>query len=197
MFGNCDASCGCTPDNFIYSCVKNQCGATCSADADCNDGNIHTTDTCLNNCTCKHDTNDYCGDGIVQTGETCELPSTGNNAYCSQTLNECLGNKLGTRDGFGNCDAQCGCDYDDFNYLCVKDSCGATCDDNADCADYCDGSIKHFGSTCDLSTSCSCSGGSNFDCNSLDDWYDTGNTEWVDDVHLQGEREKRAGEQGL
>jgi hypothetical protein len=173
---DCDVDCSAAPTE---KCVPGVCGAVCKTNADCDDLNAHTIDTCLGDCTCKHDSTEFCGDGIVQAGETCELPGDLNDPVCNQTTSECLGKKLGTRDGFGNCDAQCGCDFDDFNYLCVKDSCGATCDDNSDCVDYCEGTIKHTSRSCDLSTSCSCSGGSTFDCNSLDGWYDTNNTEWV------------------
>jgi len=34
-FGDCSASCGCTNDNFTYSCVPGQCGATCDGNEDC------------------------------------------------------------------------------------------------------------------------------------------------------------------
>ncbi len=34
-FGNCGPACGCVYDEFVYSCVKGQCGAGCSIDADC------------------------------------------------------------------------------------------------------------------------------------------------------------------
>ena len=76
-----------------------------------------------------------CGDGEVnQPSEECELPNTTNNPFCEQTTNQCLGNKLGSRDGFGNCDGECGCIYDPFTYECSKD-CDAECVTNEDCDD--------------------------------------------------------------
>jgi hypothetical protein len=172
---DCYVSCEATPTE---SCVPGVCGAVCKIDSDCDDGNVHTTDSCLNDCTCKHTNLDFCGDGIIQVGETCELPGDLNDNSCAQTTSECSGKKLGTRDAFGNCDSSCGCSSDPFNYVCVKDSCGATCDDNSDCPDYCEGDVKHNSRTCDLSSSCSCSGGTTFDCNSLDGWYDNDNKKW-------------------
>src|SRR4030043_50184 len=134
-YGNCDSACGCVYDSFSYKCIKGQCGAVCDSNDDCDDGNSHTTDTCLNDCTCKHENIPYCGDGSVGTGETCELPNTNNNNYCGQSTSQCSGTKLGTRDSYGNCDGVCGCTYDSFNYQCVKGQCGATCAVNADCDD--------------------------------------------------------------
>ncbi|MBN2052657.1 hypothetical protein JW756_04085 [Candidatus Woesearchaeota archaeon] len=191
---DCSVSCG-PPTTHTY-CVLGICGATCDDNADCDDCNPHTTDICLADCTCQHITTPYCGDGFVNltAGETCELPGTSDNSYCGQTTSECSGNKIGTRDGFGNCDASCGCTNDPFNYICILGQCGATCDSNDDCADYCDGDIKYAGRTCDLTTSCSCTGGSNFDCNSLDGWYDTGNTEWVS-TGICTEKERKEQEQ--
>ncbi|NIO22538.1 MAG: VWA domain-containing protein [Candidatus Aenigmarchaeota archaeon] len=74
----------------------------------------------------------FCGDGMVTPPEECELPGTNNNLYCSQTTSECSGKKLGTRDAYGDC-GQCICEYDPFEYSCVKGQCGAECDSNDDC----------------------------------------------------------------
>jgi hypothetical protein len=117
--------------------VKGQCGATCAANADCNDNNLLTKDTCLTNCTCKHEIVPYCGNGIVNItlGEKCERPSTYNNTYCSQSTSLCSGTKRGVRDAFGNCNSTCGCKYDSYTYSCVKGQCGATCKINTDCND--------------------------------------------------------------
>ncbi len=75
----------------------------------------------------------FCGDGIVTEPEQCEYPDTFDNTYCSQTTQECLGFKLGTRDAFGDCDSICGCVYDLFTYQCVEGQCGAECDQDDDC----------------------------------------------------------------
>jgi len=89
-----------------------------------------------------------CGNGIVNTWEQCELPLTPDNTYCNQTESDCNGNKLGTRDMFGDCDSSCSCMEDPFTYACVKDFCGAECGNDNDCDantcsetyyDYCDG----------------------------------------------------------
>jgi cysteine-rich repeat protein len=150
-FGNCGSSCGCVYDSFSYACVKGQCGAECSANTDCNDGNSHTTDYCDSGCACKHDAIAYCGDSIVNNNEQCELPSTTNNNYCAQSTTQCSEKKLGSRDTFGNCDSNCGCTYDNYVYQCVKGQCGADCAVNSDCndanqytTDYCDsGCVCH------------------------------------------------------
>ncbi|MFH0979027.1 MAG: putative Ig domain-containing protein, partial [Candidatus Woesearchaeota archaeon] len=150
-FGDCNGECACVNKPFTFACVKNSCGAQCSVNADCDDGNVHTTDSCLDNCSCQHIPIPYCGDNIVGSGETCELPNTNNNAYCGQSTSACQGNKTGTRDAFGNCDAQCGCVPDQFVYSCVKDSCGAQCLTNSDCDDQ----NPHTTDVCELG-GCSC-----------------------------------------
>ena len=135
-YGDCNAACGCNQDEYTYECIKDKCGATCDSNDDCNDGNAYTTDVCLANCTCQHTTQPYCGDSNVGAGETCELPSTNNNTYCSQsTSGDCSGTKLGIRDSYGDCNNTCGCKYDSYNYVCVKGQCGATCAANSDCDD--------------------------------------------------------------
>ena len=65
-----------------------------------------------------------CGDGIVNGDDTCELKNTFNNQYCSQSTETCSGTKLGTRDSYGDCNSDCGCNYDIFVYQCVEGSCG-------------------------------------------------------------------------
>jgi hypothetical protein len=124
----------------------------------------------------------YCGDGNLDNGEECELPETNNNSFCCQTTEECLGNKLGVRDGLGYCDVNCGCIEDNFEYSCVKGECGAECESDGDCEsnicnesydDYCeDKKLVDYNAnsildsfeveddcenTCDLEGDCSCS----------------------------------------
>jgi hypothetical protein len=227
--GNCSSGCSCTYDSFTYSCVKDQCDATCDSNDDCTCGqdgcvgldyyDYPAQGTCTDGCTCdqgsctpsisyndqrcSHKVCDYqlqacslvedagtnecstwndcqfCGNERIDGSEQCELPDTQNNQYCVQTTQNCSGNMLGTRDALGDCNEGCGCNYDQFTYSCVKDQCGAQCDDNSDCADYCDGSVKHTGRTCNASSTCTCSIGNTFDCNSLDGWYNTTNKQWV------------------
>lgn len=76
----------------------------------------------------------YCGDGTVGQSEQCELPETENCVYCAQSTQECSGYKLGTRDAYGNCDANCGCVNDAFNYQCVVGQCDAACAVDEDCS---------------------------------------------------------------
>ncbi|MCJ7507001.1 hypothetical protein MUP05_11140, partial [Candidatus Bathyarchaeota archaeon] len=178
-YGNCDSNCGCTYDNFEYSCVKDQCGATCDSNDDCDDGNPHTEDSCLDSCSCQHILQPYCGDGIVNLQEQCELPSTLNNNYCSQTTTGgCQGYKLGKRDALGNCNSNCGCVDDPFVYVCVKGQCGATCSGNSDCQNYCSGSFRYFNGVCKTCSDCSCSH-SYENCDSKDGWYNATEYRWV------------------
>ena len=89
-----------------------------------------------------------CGNNVINLGEQCELPSTSDNSYCSQSTSQCSGNKSGTRDNLGNCNATCGCVLDSFTYQCVQGQCGATCDADGDCP---------LGQTCNTNT-CGCTG---------------------------------------
>jgi hypothetical protein len=146
--GDCLA--GCTCDYTKYSdptCIKGSCDAECSADTDCNDGNDHTKDFCNGNCECKHESIPYCGDGIIGAGETCELPGTSDNDNCAQSTSECIGNKIQTRDGFGDCNSACGCVSDAFGDPQCSKECGAACTKDADC---------DAGETC--SSDCACVG---------------------------------------
>jgi len=68
-----------------------------------------------------------CGDGEVNGDDQCELPSTNDNEFCSQSTNSCQGNKTGSRDSFGSCSEICQCQIDSFSFACQKGSCGATC----------------------------------------------------------------------
>jgi len=181
-YGNCTSECGCIYDSLVYYCIKGQCGAECAINSDCDDQNPHTVDTCnLETCSCEHETQPYCGDGNVSGSEQCELPNTVNNTYCIQNTSQCQpsGRKLGTRDAYGDCGSGCGCTNDPFVYKCVKDVCGAECDLDSGCPDYCDGSVKHTGRICGWCSTCLCSNGTSFNCNSLDGWYDTGSKQWV------------------
>ncbi|MFH0977661.1 MAG: hypothetical protein V1837_00020, partial [Candidatus Woesearchaeota archaeon] len=134
-FGNCDPNCDCDETPFSYACVKGSCNAQCSSDSDCNDNDSKTADSCLSNCTCQHTPTEFCGNRHVESGEQCEPPNSFNNHFCFQSMITCVEHKLGIRDSYGNCDAQCGCIDDPFTFICVKGICGAQCDNNADCND--------------------------------------------------------------
>ena len=112
----------------------------------------------------------YCGDGVVGDSEECEPPDTNDNIYCSQTTEECLGARLGTRDEYGDCSLSCGCVYDAFNYQCVQGQCDAECDEDVDCPDKCVGYVRNYDGICDLATTCSCSYDTE-DCSSYDGCY--------------------------
>ncbi|MFH0979324.1 MAG: hypothetical protein V1837_08575, partial [Candidatus Woesearchaeota archaeon] len=121
----------CKADGTYARCDLNGCGYTgvnlcdtrCGASQQCN-GIQPGTGNC--NLQCKY--GPTCGDNTVNTPEQCELPSTSNNAYCSQTTEQCVGNKLAIRNGFGDCNSQCGCNYDPFGPpLCVPGKCNARC----------------------------------------------------------------------
>jgi hypothetical protein len=164
-------SCGCTncgvtcnPPQTHQYCVAGVCGAGCAVNSDCPQYNV-----CGADCQC-HPTI-ACGNNILDQGEQCELPNTNNNAYCPQTTTTCSGNKFGTRDANGNCDANCGCTQDSFNYQCVKGQCGAECAVNGDCANKCVGSVRYFSGQCNAG-SCSCSFQTQ-DCSAQNGWFDT------------------------
>lgn len=76
-----------------------------------------------------------CGNGIVNPGEQCELPSTSNNNYCSQSTSTCdySSKRYGTRDSLGNCDGACGCTLDAFSYGSPNDA--AYCSNCNHCSD--------------------------------------------------------------
>jgi len=101
---------------------------------------------------CNPPVGPVCGNDIVETPETCELPNTINNSYCAQSTSECVGPKLQTRDGFGDCGGSCGCVYDPWSTpVCSVAACYAKCDSNDDCDDSDPATID----TCNME-SCGC-----------------------------------------
>ena len=56
-------------------------------------------------------------------------------------------------------------------------SCGAGCEEDANCGDKCVGEVFNYGGSCDLGD-CECDYTTE-DCNQYDDWYDTTNYQWV------------------
>ena len=134
--GFCNSGCNCVEDSFSYECVEDECDAECDSDDDCDDWDPDTYDYCADNCVCKHDkVPEICGDGVLNTDEDCELPSTYDNKYCSQSTWTCSGYKVGTRDSKGFCNAVCKCIDDSFTYECVEGECDAECDSHDDCDD--------------------------------------------------------------
>jgi len=61
--------------SYTHTCDINNCGAECEVNADCDDGNTSTLDTCLGDCTCY---NEYMGD--------CVVPYNGMNITTNTTL---------------------------------------------------------------------------------------------------------------
>jgi predicted ribosomally synthesized peptide with SipW-like signal peptide len=83
---------------------------------------------------CNPPVGPFCGNDIVETPETCELPDTINNPFCGQSTSECVGPKLQTRDGYGDCGLTCGCVEDPWGPLtCDKQTCKAACESDVDC----------------------------------------------------------------
>jgi cysteine-rich repeat protein len=84
-YGYCGIDCNCIPDQYSYTCMKNSCGATCSNDADCNDNNPNTRDSCLSGCECSHVATPYCGNKQIDAGEQCEANiDCGTGKICTQ-----------------------------------------------------------------------------------------------------------------
>jgi uncharacterized repeat protein (TIGR01451 family) len=125
--GVCNLNCLCAPDSFTdFQCVKGQCGAACAVDADCDDNNLNTADTCLNDCTCKHDDLPYCGDGVKNGAEECD-GTDGVGAHQSCNV-DCQLIDLGFC-GDGKLDTGEECDYN--NGLVCTPACDSSCN-------YCD-----------------------------------------------------------
>ncbi|MCD4740033.1 thrombospondin type 3 repeat-containing protein, partial [archaeon] len=153
-FGYCDGDCGCVEDSWSNpQCVVDECNAECAINADCDDQDEYTIDTCnLDTCSCEYEDIPYCGDGNVDPAEECELPETEDNNYCDQTTETCEGTKTKYRDEAGYCDGNCGCVEDPWNTPeCVVGSCDATCAIDEDCTDL----DPTTTDTCNLDT-CSC-----------------------------------------
>ncbi|MBU1946259.1 MAG: hypothetical protein KKC54_04790, partial [Nanoarchaeota archaeon] len=94
----CEGNCSCTtcatdcsaPSTNTY-CVKDVCSAECAIDADCDDSDSLTIDSCLSSCACQHqrvdcvvnsDCNDSnpCTDDVCSAANTCQY--TNNNDAC-------------------------------------------------------------------------------------------------------------------
>ena len=64
-----------------------------------------------------------------------------------------------------------------LTHSCNIVQCGAQCETNFDCGNYCSGEVYFYGGICQ--GDCSCSYVSE-DCNLNDGWYDTGGLQWID-----------------
>jgi len=86
---DCTASCPAPPTQSY--CVKDICNAECETNADCDDNNQLTTDTCQS-CTCQHEvlectTNSDCDDDSLCTNDQCN--SETNTCQYSYNTNPC------------------------------------------------------------------------------------------------------------
>ena len=87
-FGNCNSGCDCYYDPFTYSCIAGRCGAECAVDADCDDQDEYTLDTCNADCGCEYEQLPYCGDGNLDDGEECDDGNNVNGDGCSAICEE-------------------------------------------------------------------------------------------------------------
>src|SRR3989344_1508990 len=110
-YGDCSSQCLCSNDKFIYQCVKDNCGAECSNDNDCQEGDICDQ----NSCGCKPKA--FCGDGIIQ-----QINSYGQKEKCEPSVDggckvdECRGKKSvksldQVKSVLSQCGTNCKCDY--------------------------------------------------------------------------------------
>ena len=88
-----------------------------------------------------------CGNSRLDRNEECEPPETQENPSCKEIPAQCMDKKTGTRNKYGNCNSNCLCESDMFQYSCVKGRCSAECSSNTDC---------NNGETCNKET-CECS----------------------------------------
>jgi Mg-chelatase subunit ChlD len=174
-------------DAFGETYLQDYCNETCHVqDDDCEYGNQGETgctayiqcdeasptadlldDSCDEMCVYH-----FCGDDLVDTilGEQCDPPGS-DSSWCNQTTEECESgtNRKGIRDEFGDCSGGCTCLPDPFIYQCVEGECGADCDEDSDCENFCSaGNILNYNGQCDLAMDCDCSW-STEDCDDYDD----------------------------
>jgi hypothetical protein len=123
-------SCTQGDSTIAHTCDKQNCEAGCASDQDCGQYG-----SCASDCKCVYQP--YCGDGTLDDQEQCELPGTQDNTFCSQHTTQCFGNKLGIRDGYGNCNSQCSCAEDQFTFQCVAGECGAQCSESEQASQPC------------------------------------------------------------
>ncbi len=163
-YGNCDLSCGCIYDNFVYSCVKGSCGAECGKDCDCPtkdcdhlDGCYYGTyrnyqdikETCMDSCLCTDSEcmsyteiiTDHDGDGYdTECDNDCDDndPQTYSGApeLCDGLDNDCDGQI--DEDLVINCYEDCDCGPDGCYGGLYRDF---FCQNPGTCMSYCDYNI--------------------------------------------------------
>ncbi|NTV23240.1 MAG: DUF4215 domain-containing protein [Nanoarchaeota archaeon] len=141
--GDCSSTCSCVQDVFIYQCVKSSCGATCSVNSDCNDGNQYTTDTCSQNtCTCEYLESAGCGNAILDTGEECDDGNSNNNDLCLSTCKNAF-----CGDGYVKANSEI-CDEGQTNGL--PSHCNLQC--SGITASVCGNSVLENGEECENAT---------------------------------------------
>lgn len=160
-YGDCDLVCGCLYDEFSFSCVKDVCGAECSANSDCaEDGWYNTTGWTYVNNSCARCRNEefrnyscsngcMCGFVVTGTRQNCESANEG--VVCNTGNLQCIDNcTKGQQEftcqsgkcsfsGWANqqscnpylCDPNCGTPF--CSSVCSQ-QCGAQCDEDKDCA---------------------------------------------------------------
>jgi len=87
-----------------------------------------------------------CGDNKIEGTEQCEPPLVINSTHCDQAWASCdySNRRYGTRDGFGDCDNNCQCIEDSWNWGVVD---GA--DYCANCPNHCGDKAQNCGEECD------------------------------------------------
>jgi len=158
-------------DDGLYCSVNDKCtSGVCGGSArDCSDSNECTDDACNENL-------DKCENPNLPGGTECgsarDCPTDACNNYFAEFYPV---NGHDTCDGAGTCVVY-SCDMED-SYCTDDDSgdgvnaltCGAQCDQDSDCEDYCgEGGIRYYDGDCDLSETCSCSWLSSKDCDDYD-----------------------------
>jgi outer membrane protein assembly factor BamB len=103
-----ETSAQCTTSDSITTtrvCDKT-CGAICDANADCDDGNSSTVDTCLSSCTCEHIDPAVCGNGVCSPLENCS--SCAQDCGTCQITLFCGDNVCNNGETCSNCASDCG-----------------------------------------------------------------------------------------
>ncbi|MFH8120118.1 MAG: hypothetical protein QXS37_04930, partial [Candidatus Aenigmatarchaeota archaeon] len=213
-FGDCNSACGCVYDSFTFACVKDKCGAECSSDDDCNqDGWYPISDwnyshnncsrcrqeeyrdyRCSEDCMCSYvviEIREYCEP--INEGMVCKVSNYDCKDICTKGQREyvceqgaCVFNQWINLEQCNPylCDINCG------NAFCSKVcsfACGAECEKDENCGDYCQGNLRYYNGDC--TENCSCTYQIQ-DCTLLNGWYETGKTRWVD-LNLCYEKEQK------